>query len=202
MSERIHFSCSSGSSPSFYFTFLPTRYVCTCSRECQSARSVLDSRPRRFEICRRAGALVRKLWRYSTGVQVECCSVVALAALAALAALRSAVARQLRQASVGDADSCGARGVGTARATAIALAISAAFVGQFLLSQHCCLPACTTRATTGGQPGANSACCCAAVVTPGQKQLCRSQSCLCSKAGLPNCEKGGSLRQPVSEYGV
>ena len=102
MSERIFFSCSSGSSPSFYFTFLPTRYVCTCSRERPSARSVLDPRPRRFEICRRAGALVRKLWRYSTGVysrQVECCSVVALAALAALAALRSAVARQLRQAS-------------------------------------------------------------------------------------------------------
>ena len=50
-----------------------------------------------------------------------------------------------KQASVGDADSCGARGEGTARATAIALAISAAFVGQFLLSQHCCLPACTTQ---------------------------------------------------------
>ena len=39
LSERIHFSCSSGSSPSFYFTFLPTRYVCTYPRVCPSARN-------------------------------------------------------------------------------------------------------------------------------------------------------------------
>ena len=39
MSERIIFSCSSGSSPSFYFTFLPTRYVCTYPRVCPSARN-------------------------------------------------------------------------------------------------------------------------------------------------------------------